>query len=528
MKKIKLILTLLLIVAMCVPLMAGCDKEEASDLKITVSKLGFGTEWLKAIVKAYEEKTGVHIEIEEVVGGAGIDAIYAEQESNASNTDIFITRHRHYFETIYEGKITAGGQTYDCQYADLTDVYNDTTYGKSILEKMKPQYESFLNTDGKYYGLPWAEGCMGIIRNKDVWDKLGLSDGDVPLTTNELFALCDTIKTKQVDGKNVAPFIYSYENEYYTSFVPVWFAQYEGVKGTENFLNGLDPMGQQSHNLYAYDGMEKSLEVLQTLISQANGYQHEASADLAFSQMQAYFLSDQAVFSVNGNWLETEMGANYAGKNIDYIKTPVISALSERLSYYKDNKNDTAGNDEKLAALVEFVDAHPQKGDNEGVPAGTTAEDAEIVREARQSASYVLESIDHIVTIPAYCKNMDAAKDFLKFMYSDEGLQLYYKSTAGQTLPMVPEGGYDNTGVTLSPFRKSINQVLEEGYLVNWYDYMPTKLFSLGGVGAYYNNGSQTTVMKELYQGKTPAEIITTNIQHLESNWTNILGRFQK
>ncbi len=524
MKKFKLVVALLLIVAMCVPLLAGCAEEKA-DLKITVSKLGYGTDWLKAIAKAYEAKTGITIQIEEVVGGAGVDAIYAEQESLSSNTDIFITRHRHFFETIYKGKITAGGQTYDCQYADLTDVYNDTTYGKSILEKMKPQYSSFLQADGKFYGLPWAEGCMGIIRNKDVWNKLGLSEEDIPLTTDEMFALCETIKTKQVDGKSVAPFIYSWEDEYYTSFLPVWFAQYEGVKGTENFLNGLDPMGQQSHNLYAYDGLEKALEVMQKLISKSSGYQHEASADLSFSQMQAYFLSDQAVFNVNGNWLETEMGANYAGKNLDYIKTPVISALSERLSYY--DKNDAAGNDAKLAALVEFVDAHPERGDNEGIPAGTTAEDAEIVREARHSASYLLESIDHIVTVPAYCKNLTAAKDFLKFMYSDEALQIYYEATSGQTLPLLPENGYDNSKLTLSPFRQSINQVLEEGYLVNWYDYMPTKLFSLGSVGAYYNNGAQTTVMKELYQGKSPSEIITNNINYLESNWTNILSRFQ-
>lgn len=506
-------------------MLSGCAGRPGgnADLKITISKLGYGTEWLKAIAEKYTEKTGVTFDIVEPVGNAGIDAIYAEMESLASDTDIFITRQRHFFETIYKGSISVDGVRYPCQYADLTDVYKADSDGSTIKEKMKPEFEQFYNVDEAYYGLPWAESALGIVRNKDVWDKLGFTDADVPLTTDELFDLCDTIKSKtaaSADLKGVAPFIYSLSDEYYTSFVPLWFGQYEGSESIRNFFNGLDPAGETSYNLYAYDGQEKALEVLNELITDKNGYQHGASKDLTFTNMQSYFLMGQAVFCVNGTWLEIEMGSNYKGANIDYIKTPVISALSEKLSYYQSGA-DTANN-EKLSALVGYVDAHPEEGDNADRPAGTTEEDVEIVRDARHIGSYLGEGKDHIVSIPAYSRNIEAAKEFLKFIYSDEGLNIFYEVTQGQMLPVIPTTGYDESKISATTFRKAINDVLNEGYILPWESSMPTKIYALGGVSTYWNNGLTTTVMKALLQGTSPASIINTNQSYLKTNWKTI------
>ena len=150
-------------------MLSGCAGRPGgnADLKITISKLGYGTEWLKAIAEKYTEKTGVTFDIVEPVGNAGIDAIYAEMESLASDTDIFITRQRHFFETIYKGSISVDGVRYPCQYADLTDVYKADSDGSTIKEKMKPEFEQFYNVDEAYYGLPWAESALGIVRNKD-------------------------------------------------------------------------------------------------------------------------------------------------------------------------------------------------------------------------------------------------------------------------------------------------------------------------------------------------------------------------
>ncbi len=497
----------------------GGGDSDNKTLKITVSKLGYGTEWLKKIVSAYETKTGAKVEVVEPVGSAGIDAIYAEMESLASDSDIFMTRQRHFFETIYKGSISVGGKKYPCQYADLTDVYEaKDESGSSIMDRADPLTREYFNMDGKYYGLCWANGVFGIVRNKDVWDSLGFTDDDVPLTTDQLLAVCDAIKTKSTGADGIAPFIYSYDDEYYTSIAPIWFGQYEGVQSMDYFGKGLDPAGQSTYNVYAYDGQLKSLEFLNELIKDSNGYQHKASKDLTFTDMQAYFAMGQAVFCVNGGWLEVE-SSTARKKNLDFIKTPVISALSEKLSYY--NEADKAGNDQKLAELIKFVDAHAEKGDNEGRPSYATEEDVQIVREARQFA-YLSSDRDHIASIPAYSKHIDTAKDFLKFMYSDAGLQIYYETTGGAKMPYATVGNYDETKITKSRFRKSIESAMEEGYFLDYNSYVKAKLYSIGKVDLYYHNGITATAMKALLEGTTPAEIVNINAKYLQTNWKTI------
>ena len=96
MKRTKRLMALTAAALLSFGMLSGCAGRPGgnADLKITISKLGYGTEWLKAIAEKYTEKTGVTFDIVEPVGNAGIDAIYAEMESLASDTDIFITRDR--------------------------------------------------------------------------------------------------------------------------------------------------------------------------------------------------------------------------------------------------------------------------------------------------------------------------------------------------------------------------------------------------------------------------------------------------
>ncbi len=488
-------------------------------IEISVTKLGYGTDWLKALCKAYNEKTGVGFKINEVVGQAGIESIQTEMESLASSTDLFITRPKNYFKMVYSGAIKVGGKTYDCALADLTDVFTTPLEGENgatVLSKMHKAYSDYLNIDGKYYGLPWGGGdIMAIVRNLNVWNKLGFKDEDVPNTTDEMFALCD--KTKE---KGTAPFIYSFLNEYYSTIVPIWFAQYEGSASMANWYNGRDPAGQETYNIYSYDGMVKSLEILQTLLDSKKGYQHDASKTLPFTSMQGYFLQDQALFCVNGSWLETEMGSNFKDSNVDYIKTPIVSALSEKLSYYKEN--DQKGNDKKLSALIDYVDGRVTT-----LPEGTTEDDAAIVRDARVSASYIRGGQDHNMLVPSYSDQIENTKDFLRYIFSDEGLNLYYKTMDGSTLPAVPTNGYNNEGVSISSFRKNILDITEEGHFCNYAFGFKAKVFCLGGVNRYYVNGVGNMV-NEIVNGNTPAKIIAANQAYIKRNWNSIRSQYVK
>ena len=59
-------------------------------------------------------------------------------------------------------------------------------YGERVVED-KPAFEAYYNVDGKYYGLPWANGIMGIVRNKNVWDKLACGAIDPYIQHAKLF-----------------------------------------------------------------------------------------------------------------------------------------------------------------------------------------------------------------------------------------------------------------------------------------------------------------------------------------------------
>ena len=173
----KKLLAWVLTSVMLLSVFAGCSKQQdtvnSDTLVITVAKLGYGDDWLKAIAAAYEEKTGTKVEIISKIGDAGLSAIKGEMQSQVAETDIFFTRAQEFFKSIYKGGVNIGGTNYDCEFADLSDVWNSVASdgeSKTIKEKMDPAFEAYYNVDGKYYGLPWALSATNMCGT--VWDLL--------------------------------------------------------------------------------------------------------------------------------------------------------------------------------------------------------------------------------------------------------------------------------------------------------------------------------------------------------------------
>lgn len=516
MKKFKklisaLMATTLAVSALCgAGMLSGCkNKADPEAIQVSVAKMGYGTEWLHNIAKAYTEKSGVSVQITEEIGQSGNSKISDQVESLVSSIDIAFVE-----ETmagkIYEGSVSTGGNTYDCLYADLTDLYKkelDGENGATIESKMEQDTKDFLNIGGKYCALPWAGGVTGIVMNNAKWKELGFTDADIPVTTDQLMDICDRIVAKEV-----SPFIYSASNEYYTMFAPIFFAQYEGNKSMNYFLNGRDPDGNVTEHLYTYDGQVAALRVMKDLIATPN-YQDQASESLDFSDMQAYFLNGKSVFCVNGSWLEIEM-ANYEGADIGFLRTPVISEIVEKATSIKTAATNAGKSvDETLAAVIAEIDA----GKTSSELSGVEQEDFNIVKEAR-SMSYMSSGGKAVAYIPSYSTKVEKAKDFLAFMYSDAGLNIYYETLKGATIPVTPTNGY-TADITLTPFRQAINKAETDGFIFNYAT--NAKVFVLGGVDRYFRNGT-TTIVSNFKQGATVEQVITANKENIASNWSNI------
>lgn len=126
----------------------------------------------------------------------------------------------------------------------------------------------------------------------------------------------------------------------------------------------------------------------------------------------------------NGDWFENEMravGSDVTGEII-MMKTPVISSIIE--------KCPTIENDEELAALVRAVDAGSTA--LEGTGYNVNQADYDRVYEAR---NVVNKLQGHEAYIPAYATAKDVAKDFLLFLATDKGINIFMRETTGASTP---------------------------------------------------------------------------------------------
>ena len=226
---------------------------------------------------------------------------------------------------------------------------------------------------------------------------------------------------------------------------------------------------------------KKALIVMDTLLKESNGFQHPSSKSKDFTSMQYRFLDGESVMVPNGDWLINEMKEGYseqeiANLDVKLMKTPVISSISENLSYYNEDKPfdeltqaEQAEYDAILSQIVKDVDAGKQSSDV------CSEADFERVKEARMMIPS--EGNVHLAVVPSYCDQTDLAKSFLKLMYSEEGAKIFARETLGCRLPM----RYSFTTESDGLFSNSVNSVSDGATWIFKYNYK-TELFTKYGL----------------------------------------------
>lgn len=534
--------SILLPVAILTLTLSGCSlkkDKDANKIKVSCVQLGYGTEWLTTLMNEYTKKTGVEFAYTEVVGQAGNSNLDQSLRSLSGNTDIYGLRPNSFHELIYRGKVSVGGVTYDHAFEPLTDIYNEPYEGESgnntISKKIDPIFKDYITVADESYAVPWANGFQSFVRNLDVWTKMGYTAEQYPRTTGELFEMMDNMNsiiasTSDKKLKNAAPMIYCSEDEYYTSIIGSWFAQYEGPEEMEKFYAGRNADGRRSPDMFTYDGVSEALKVVGKIVEydKSTGkykYQHINSKKLAFTQMQNYFLAGDAAFCVNGTWLEIE-NPKAREANIDYIKIPLVSSI------VNNPKLKRTYTESQLRTLVSFLDSHLEAGDNAGLSEEFDVDDVEFIRASRNTGSYMRTDYDHLFVVPSWAGKKDEAKKFLKWMYSDEALQIFFNKMNGHHLPATPStGSYDTSKVQFSKFRQSCNKVFEEGKFCQYLSStVKDKIFSIAGVQANMSNTIAKTgnCVDWLVDGMTPDQIIAENTNYLTQHWTTIMNSIGK
>ena len=194
----------------------------------------------------------------------------------------------------------------------------------------------------------------------------------------------------------------------------VWEAQYDGLDYYYNNMlalkdeNGVSP----SKEVFTKkDGRYQALKVLENIVTPTTV--HPMCTSTNFTNVQKLFLDGEAVFGVNGGWLMNESSGKV--KNIVMMKTPVISSIVEKLE-------DTAMTDATLSAIITEIDEGKTSSEL------CSANDFARIKQARNLVYN--NASEQYVFIPEYSNAIDGAKEFLKYLYSDEGIATYMKVTS--------------------------------------------------------------------------------------------------
>ncbi len=332
---------------------------------------------------------------------------------------------------------------------DITDVFEETLEGEE--EPLKDMFiEGIVGSnvtspygDGKIYLAPFNSGPMGLVYNKALFEEKGW---EVPTTWDEFLALGevakeDTYKVGDEEVKGRA--LLAYPGIYPQYMRTFLFPAIVQEKG----VDALTAFCNYDPESVVTDKAEEYLSYLIQL--EEKGYLMEGTMGLNHTQAQTDMMLGKALFIPCGVWMENEMkdAPREEGFEFGMIAAPVV------------NEGDT---------------------------------------------QYVASSYEQF-SIPAKAKNPEAAKAFLKFLYSDESVKAFAK--------------YSNTVYALKDAKETCAEYLSEGMynMLSAYDNavaLPTAFATLPqGCKIEVNNTLYHNHFTEVMQGTMSVKEYLESIQ---------------
>ncbi len=509
-KTLAAVLAFVFIFSLCACGKGNGVPEGKTELKITYFNGGYGDEWIKQMKVAYEAyNKEAHITLTPYTGKT--DPI-SQIEGGSVTHDLYFMNS------------TGMGLAASDLLVELTDVYKSKAIGdeRTVEEKMLPTYREYFDLSkvdqisGQYYAMPWATGYSGMIYNKTSLDTLfGEGGYSLPRTTDELTAFCDSIT-----AKGAWPFVWSREVEYWTFMFNIWWAQYEGAQGYEDYFTGTvrdengDPSVDLNADVLRQQGRLESFKLLEKYMTRANGYSHKNCDSMDFMAAQAAFFgrgyaNDKSlcVFMINGDWTDSEMKLSAAKYNQDvrFMRAPIVSALGDKLGITED----------ELRATVDYVDGVTSNAPKLSPKGKYSAE--EVIAAVAEARKMVYDlGRHHNVVIPKGAKQAELAKDFLKFFASDTASEIYVNALEGLNLPY---GYVPASNASFSTFVMSLNEAYPDPIPVSYYKTTP-----LTFAGNLYTHAD--TFETNLFGGTKTAQDLfnnTINRYTVTRSWEDML-----
>lgn len=156
-------------------------------------------------------------------------------------------------------------------FEDITDLYNSWEDASFMEGSINSCYY-----EGKLYGLPWGNNCLGLFYNKEMLDAAGI---EVPTTWSELEVACEKLTTDTCKGLAIS----AIGNE----------------EGTFQYMPWLLSSGGSVTDL-ASEGSKESMSYLYGLIEK--GYISRECVNWTQADAEKQFAAGQAAMMINGPW----------------------------------------------------------------------------------------------------------------------------------------------------------------------------------------------------------------------------------
>ena len=463
----------LLMAGLMVVSMVGCGGDKTggnggkkgnnggTEVELKYWNSGNGTEWLERIIDEFNEKQSDWYVT--YTASASSDAVLAAYgQSDIDTADLYLTP-----------------AAYDFSFMEpLESILDETAIGdsKTLREKFSPQYlELETAPDGHIYTLTSGGSSPGIVYNKKLFDEAGIEV--LPRTTKELAVVCDELL-----GADITPWAHFQNGGYYDRLRTIWQVQYDGYDYYNNTFIPLKDASGNSPSLEVLtnkDGRYQAIVALEEVLTTENVLPGSNSYD--HITVQTMLLKERIGMMVNGAWLGTEMASVGDVDDFRMMKTPVISSITDKLT--------TVSGDSALRKLVSAIDAVTdgekteadyQSGEGYEIDGQQVSkEDWDYVRAARNTIYTDATASGYF--IPNYSAEKEGAKEFLRFIFSDAGMEVQQQDSHGASFLAYSDGREIDTS-DWNEFEKSAMELTNSGenIVTSVYRKSASKLFSMG------------------------------------------------
>lgn len=398
-KKLISIVSTILVSASLVACGGGSTTTPAEgSLTILAYNGGYGIEWLQDICDEFTNRTGI-------IATPYTDATILEKmdtqlNNKQSEYDIFMSHGLNWQNYANRGLL-----------ANLDDLYDSTVDGVKFKDRFTNGAAELSRYEGKdkdgnavgehYYKVAFTQGAGGLVYNSSMFEKYHWS---VPTTYAELVELCSKI-VSDTNGA-VKPFTWAGSGEsrdyYWDYLIYEWWAEMDGAEAIEEWLEfkGSDGTYSKGYENFDPDGKFKNFKeaykMWYDLVALHPEYSIENAQATTLLTAQVKFFDGEAAMMPYGQWakkeIEMAMGEDFEF-DVKFMRTPRVSSTSDYYNF-----------------MVGFGDS---------------------------------------MIIPQNSPNIDAAKEFLKFMSSEYACKKFVEKADGPFL------AFDYSNIDMSDLREN-------------------------------------------------------------------------